>query len=294
MHLKTLLGIAGVNDEENVRALRLGRFFDQAIVLAIFLIFLDLVLSLTNQKTNFLEQWLGVIIWLIFLSEVLTLSLVVDQRRRYLQENWLTLLVVIFTIPWIEWGSFWPLIIRLLRFVVVFRFLSQSLAAAHKILTTNGFGKILLLAALLIFMAGALLSYIEPEKSLLDGLWWALVTISTVGYGDVAPQTLAGRILGAAVILIGVVVFSIVTANIAAFLIGSEQEDREAEILAHVKRLSMMQIDESDQTQAQLSEFMQKMDSHMASLQGQIQDLQQQLHSQQTQQESAKDEQPPL
>ena len=45
----------------------------------------------------------------------------------------------------------------------------------------------------------------------LDALWWALVTVTTVGYGDRYPVTILGRVIGALVILLGVIMFSVMT-----------------------------------------------------------------------------------
>ena len=45
------------------------------------------------------------------------------------------------------------------------------------------------------------------------GVWWAIVTLATVGYGDVVPHTAWGRVLGAVVILIGVTFLSFLTAR---------------------------------------------------------------------------------
>ena len=51
------------------------------------------------------------------------------------------------------------------------------------------------------------------------GAWWALVTLTTVGYGDVVPITLAGRLVGVVLILGGVVSLSLVTATVASVFI---------------------------------------------------------------------------
>lgn len=48
-----------------------------------------------------------------------------------------------------------------------------------------------------------------------DGLWWAVSTVTGVGYGDVYPETLAGRILGAALEIIGVLSFGVLVAMVA-------------------------------------------------------------------------------
>ena len=51
------------------------------------------------------------------------------------------------------------------------------------------------------------------------GAWWALVTLTTVGYGDVVPVTLAGRLVGVVIILGGVVSLSLITATVASVFI---------------------------------------------------------------------------
>ena len=51
------------------------------------------------------------------------------------------------------------------------------------------------------------------------GAWWALITLTTVGYGDVVPVTTLGRLVGSAVILGGVVTLALVTATVASVFI---------------------------------------------------------------------------
>ena len=59
----------------------------------------------------------------------------------------------------------------------------------------------------------------------MDGLWWAWVTVTTVGYGDLVPATTEGRIFGSLLILMGLAMFSMLTASFSVFFI--EQDERE-------------------------------------------------------------------
>src|SRR4051794_11266249 len=58
-----------------------------------------------------------------------------------------------------------------------------------------------------------------------DGLWWAIVTMTTVGYGDIAPVTPGGRIVGAVLMISGISALGLFTASIAAYMIRARQLD---------------------------------------------------------------------
>ena len=86
-----------------------------------------------------------------------------------------------------------------------------------------------------VFAGAMALRIVEPDtgKSLMDSLWWSLITVSTVGYGDIVPQTDVGRVVAAVLVFFGIGVFGYV----AGFM-GSLMEDpEEDEILAAVKRI---------------------------------------------------------
>jgi voltage-gated potassium channel len=59
-----------------------------------------------------------------------------------------------------------------------------------------------------------------------DGLWWALVTLATVGYGDIVPHTAWGRVVGAVVIVLGVTFLSLLTATITSYFVSAGQDAR--------------------------------------------------------------------
>jgi voltage-gated potassium channel len=57
------------------------------------------------------------------------------------------------------------------------------------------------------------------------GVWWAIVTLGTVGYGDVVPHTAWGRVLGSGVIVVGVTFIAFLTATITSYFVFAEQEE---------------------------------------------------------------------
>ena len=76
-----------------------------------------------------------------------------------------------------------------------------------------------ILAALIffIFLFGYLFYVSEPDvRNLGDGIWWALVTITTVGYGDITPVTTLGRIVASSLMLLGLGLIATITAIVSA------------------------------------------------------------------------------
>ncbi len=76
-----------------------------------------------------------------------------------------------------------------------------------------------ILAALLffIFLFGYLFYVSEPEvRNLGDGIWWALVTITTVGYGDITPLTTVGRVVASSLMFLGLGLIATITAIVSA------------------------------------------------------------------------------
>ena len=77
------------------------------------------------------------------------------------------------------------------------------------------------------------------------GVWWAIVTLGTVGYGDVVPHTAWGRVLGGTVIVCGVTFVSFLVAIVTSlFIDASRDAEREANDARHSETLQLLrQID---------------------------------------------------
>jgi voltage-gated potassium channel len=70
--------------------------------------------------------------------------------------------------------------------------------------------RIFLLASFIMIIFGYIIHLIEPNNfpTVFDGIWWAVVTASTIGYGDYVPETYAGRITGIILMLVGIAIVS--------------------------------------------------------------------------------------
>jgi voltage-gated potassium channel len=89
-----------------------------------------------------------------------------------------------------------------------------------------------LMTLLLGLVAGFIVTLIDKQDfpTYGDGVWWAIVTLGTVGYGDIVPHTAWGRVVGSIVIVVGVTFIAFLTATVtSAFVSAEEQEARERE-----------------------------------------------------------------
>jgi voltage-gated potassium channel len=88
--------------------------------------------------------------------------------------------------------------------------------------------------ALLAMGSGTLVWLIDRKDfpTLGDGMWWALVTLATVGYGDIVPHSAWGRVVGSVVIVLGVTFLSILTATVTSYFVAANQEQRMAKVEA--------------------------------------------------------------
>ena len=97
----------------------------------------------------------------------------------------------------------------------------------------NAAGVIVVVTTLIVVGAGVLITVLDREEypDVGVGMWWALQTITTVGYGDVTPTHVTGRLLGAVVMLQGTAFIAIVTAVITSAFVARATRERVQEEL---------------------------------------------------------------
>ncbi len=83
-----------------------------------------------------------------------------------------------------------------------------------------------------VVLGALLVTRTDPERypSVGTGLWWAVTTVTTVGYGDVVPATVAGRLVAAGLMFVGIASFALLTAVAASAIVVSDVGEEEREI----------------------------------------------------------------
>ena len=243
-----------------------------ALALAIIpLLVVPLLVDLPSgaEATFFALDWL---IWIAFVLEYGIRLYLAPNKRHFVSHNIIDLLFVL--IPFLR-----PL--RVLRSARAFALLRatrgmvvllRAVDAVQDVLKRHKLGYTLLIAVVVVVGSGLLVATIEEAssdrsiKSIPDGLWWAVATITTVGYGDRVPVTPIGRAIGAVVMILGIGLFGLLAASLASLLVEKDLEreldPQMAEIDERLRRMERLlealqpdkgatddrQAQESDQT----------------------------------------------
>jgi voltage-gated potassium channel len=189
------------------------------------------------EETSPGEPWEAIaivanwLIWLLFLAEVATMLAVVPSRRAWLRSHVLDVAIVVLTPPVLPATMQAARIFRLARLLR----LARGLVAIRRLFTPEGLRWATITTAFLVLTAGAAFAAVEKDQHLSawDGIYWAISTVTTVGYGDIAPTTDGGRVLAAAVMLTGIGFVATLTGAVAErFLASSSEVQRQERALA--------------------------------------------------------------
>ncbi|MBV1914537.1 MAG: potassium channel family protein [Pseudomonadales bacterium] len=256
--LNQMIGLAGVDDQERSIARKWGRRLEGPMLLLAVWILLHWYLSATGRQFSPLFELISnLAVWLFFVFETVLLTSLCADKKSYLKSNWMNLLIIAGGIP-ILWGfSGYAGILRTLRLLLIVSLLFNVSNTVLGVLSRNQIGQVLVIGLVFVLMSGILIAGIDPAiETPLDGIWWAWVTVTTVGYGDIVPTSNIGRMFGAVLILMGVCLFSLLTAGFAAFFISKEEEIIEEKEDVTIQQLSLM-LERIEQIEARLQQLCQ-------------------------------------
>jgi voltage-gated potassium channel len=185
------------------------------------------------QTVALVGNWL---IWAFFAAELTFVLIVAPQRRKALRAHWLDAAIVLVTLP--LYGALVGSLrfLRLLRAVII---VWRVLQAERRLGSASSFRLVALATMVLVVVAGAVQATVDQGEfaTYWEGVWWAAVTVTTVGYGDLYPTTVAGRIVAICLMLAGIGFLAVLTATIASRFVAQDQADENEEIIAALQRL---------------------------------------------------------
>ncbi|MGH2942502.1 MAG: potassium channel family protein [Solirubrobacteraceae bacterium] len=188
--------------------------------------------AIAIEQTDTGEPWgtiatvLNWTTWSAFAAEVAIMTWVVPDRRRWLRDHPLELAIVVLTPPFLPASLQAARAFRLLRLLPLLMLVTLT----RRLLSTEGIRDAGVLATMTILGGGAAFAAIEnghhsQPVSTWDGVWWAITTVTTVGYGDVSPQTDAGRVVAIVVMLVGIGFIAVLTAAAASRFLREQRAE---------------------------------------------------------------------
>ncbi len=117
---------------------------------------------------------------------------------------------------------------------------------------------VIVTATLLIVVLGGVLMRVLDHKeysSIWEGMWWVLQTVTTVGYGDLTPKSVIGKVMTSVVMLWGVAFLAIITAAITSVFVARAQQERTAGVEQAAAGAERTVNDRLDQIDAQLQQL---------------------------------------
>lgn len=173
-------------------------------------------------------NWL---IWIAFAVEAGLMLSLVDDRLGWIRSHPLEVAIVLLTPPVLPASLQALRVFRLLRLLRLLRVAKL----ARSFFSLNGLRYAAFVVVLTAVAAGAAYSSLEEGRSTWDGVWWSVTTMTTVGYGDISPVTVGGRLLAMGVMLVGIGFIAVLTGAIAERFLASEIERSQGEVVVEVE-----------------------------------------------------------
>ncbi|WP_159448379.1 potassium channel family protein [Demequina sp. NBRC 110052] len=177
-----------------------------------------------DATTRHALEAIQIAIWVVFLADLIIRTVLSEKSWRYVWTHPLDVIAVLLPAA------------RPLKILSVFAQGTSLLSSGGRMKTIQA---VVLSTVLLLWIGSVWVLSAEREvadsaiNTFGDALWWAFVTVTTVGYGDYAPVSVTGRLVAGGMMLLGIALLGVVTASVAAWFVsitsGEEDEQRDDE-----------------------------------------------------------------
>lgn len=189
---------------------------------AVVMFSLVIVSIVTLETAPFFSHCLDVIIWGIFLCDTLYRMVKSHHYWQFIKRHPFDMIALIPVFNGFRLFKFIPLIMLLIRDSLIGeRYILPFIANFAK----EGMGRIITVFSFIFFLLPIPLIFIEPNmKHYSEALWWALQTVTTVGYGDIVPETMFGRLIAAVLMILGIGLISAIISTLTRVISGIGQD----------------------------------------------------------------------
>jgi voltage-gated potassium channel len=216
------------------------------LVLSVYVliaVFLETVLAFSPATTQLLD-YIDSLICLVFLYDFFFHLYKAPSKRAYLKWGWLDF---ISSIPMLGLFRFARIarVIRTLRILRAFRSSKILITYLFQHRARSALATVAMISGILVIFCSIAVLHVETSassniKTPSDALWWAVSTITTVGYGDKYPVTLEGRAIAVFLMIAGVGLFATFTAYISSFFLESASKSHQSELTKLIQEVRLL------------------------------------------------------
>jgi voltage-gated potassium channel len=198
--------------------------FELPVMIAAILVIPVIVIEQANPSHSWrvLGATLNWAIWIVFAAEAVTLLAISRNHLAWVREHPLEVAIVLLTPPFLPSALQAARLFRLLRLLRLLRLAKLG----RRFFSLDGLRWAGVVALLTALGGGAAFASVEStgDKSVptWDGVWWAISTMTTVGYGDLYPHTNLGRMIAVLVMVVGIGFGSLIIAAVAQRFVETE------------------------------------------------------------------------
>ena len=202
---------------------RLGHGWARWVYEGVMIALAIAVVALLTQPDRGAVRTVNLAIWGVFLVDYVVRLWLADDRRAFVRRN-VPDLIAVLPLDFFRAARVARLA-RLARLVRAGAVLWRASADLRAILRTNGLQWVLVVATVTITVGGLVVWGMDPSIATPgDGIWWAVVTSTTVGYGDLSPTEPVARAVAVVIMIVGVGTIGMLTGSIATYFTGLARE----------------------------------------------------------------------
>jgi voltage-gated potassium channel len=216
-----------------IKSEKLGFLNLVILVLSVYVLLAILVYTFFDIPDN-IKKLLQIVddgICLIFLYDFFVRFYRAENKLVFMKWGWVDLISSIPSLPFVRFGRLLRMI-RIFRILRAFRSVKHITAHVFKSRVQGTMTAVVIITFLVVIFSSISILLVETDpasniKTAEDSIWWSIVTVTTVGYGDRFPVTTEGRLIGTLLMFVGVGLFGTFTAYVSSWFIMVDKTDSE-------------------------------------------------------------------